>query len=184
MNIVESEETKISADGREITTEMLRRCHGKRYMEECLAYYRQKFTAFAWEAGYSPYFHDWLHNYSPDGLSIMDGNVGESAEEIYAKEDIRSTPSLLWSFYRLYGTYFGDVIVRNLGGEWEIPSSIRLTLSRLLWWPELLFFHWNVKLNGKRIPVFKIAKWRFDGSGRVPSLAEAYDRIKSTGMWP
>lgn len=168
----------------EITAEALKRFHGKRYMEMCLTYYRQKFTVFACEAGYSPYFHDWLHNHSPDGLSIMDGNIGESAEDIYANEGINSTPSLLWSFYRLYGTYFGDVIVQNLGGEWVIPSSIRLALSRLLWWPELLYFHWYVRLNGKRIPVFKIAKWYLDGTGRVPSMTDAYKRIESSGAWP
>lgn len=164
--------------------ERARKSHGKRWLINSMDFSRLVFRGQCWQSGISIH----VYGYSREGLEILDkcwlGPDIESMAESLAKSGFQPSTSKLWGEYHMVGTYLGDIIVKNLGGDWHIPGTLRLALSRLLGWPELLFFHWNVKLNGKRIPVFKIAKWRFDGSERVPSLAEAYDRIKSTGTWP
>ena len=162
----------------------IRESHGKCFAVNYLGFLRRVFNRVWWQSGHS--IHEF--GYSRDGLRVLDERWLEpelrSIEEYFAESESGCSSSDLWGVYCMLGVYLGDVIVEDLGGEWRNPSTLRIELSRSLSWPELLFFHWNVKLNGKRIPVFKIAKWRFDGSERVPSLAEAYDRIKSTGTWP
>jgi len=81
------------------------------------------------------------------------------------------------------GGYFGEVIVRNLGGEWSFPRWWRFYFSEIVGRPGVDMDHYFVIHKGNKIPILKIARWRFDGSGRVKSLYEVYKEIEATGKW-
>ncbi|MFY9606717.1 MAG: hypothetical protein WAS24_08335 [Thermoplasmata archaeon] len=160
-----------------ITIEKLKSLRGREFLERSIEYFRNVIETSYSQVGYN------LAGYSPEKLRVIDSDVTGSAKEACAREGVPAEPGILWSAYHGIGSYFGTVIVHNLGGHWRTPSTVRFQLSQMLGRPGILFDHWYVELNGKRIPVFKIARWRCDGSGRVKSLAEVYERIASGRSW-
>jgi len=89
----------------------------------------------------------------------------------------------LLSMYLGIGSYFGEVIIQNIGGEWIIPSRWKYWRARIAGDYIILFNNWYIYLKGHQIPVMNIAKGKLDGSGRVKSLYEAYKKIESRGKW-
>lgn len=160
-----------------ITLEELKSLRGQEFLEKSIEYFRASFEATYLRGGID------LSGYSLENLRVIDHSIIESAARICSEEGIPLDSGILWSVYHGVGSYFGTVIVRNLGGRWRTPSTLRFWLSHILGRPGILFDHWYVELKGERIPVFKIARWRCDGSGRVPSLAKAYEKIASGRSW-
>jgi len=160
-----------------ITLEELKSLQGKEFLERSIDYYRKGFEAAYLRAGIN------LGDYSSDNLRAIDTDWKGSAEKICLEEGIPSDSGILSSVYHGVGSYFGTVIVRSLQGRWRTPSTLRFWLSQALLKPGILFNHWCVEVNGKKIPVFKIARWRCDGSGRVSSLVEVYEKIASGRSW-
>jgi len=157
--------------------ENLKSFRGREFLEKSIEYFRVSFEGAYLRAGID------LGDYSPDNLKAIDSDWKGSAEKICSEEGIPLDPGILWSVYHGVGSYLGTVIVRNLGGRWRTPSTLRFWLSQMLGRPGILFDHWYVELKGENIPVFKIARWRCDGSGRVKSLAEAYEEVAFKGFW-
>ena len=89
------------------------------------------------------------------------------------------------------GGVLGEVIIRNLGGEWVYPSYARMRaylILRDIGIPislsgRILFPKIQVRLKGELIPVMKIAKLRIGWDERVFSLPKAYEEIRRTGKW-
>ncbi len=160
-----------------ITFEQLKSLHGRDFLVKSIAYYSDLFIEAIGKYGVD------LSDYAPYKLKMIDQHFFESAKEACLGEGIPLEEGILLAVYHAVGSYFGVVIVRNLGGAWRHPSILRFWLSRLLGRPTLLFDHWYVVAKGKRIPVFKIARWRCDGSGRVLSLTEVYGRIAAGREW-
>lgn len=167
------------APSKAMNAEQLRSLRGKSLLVGLLEYSRETFHSVCWQSGISLH----LYGHSIDGLKAIDRNINESALEACRAVGLEPEPHVLWEVYHYVGTYFGDVIVNNLGGRWLFPSRFRLWISQIMRRPEILFDHWYVELRGNRIPVFKIARWRCDGSGRVKSLVEVYEEMASKGLW-
>jgi len=166
-----------SSEAEALTAETLKSLRGKEFLEKSIDYFRKSLETVALRDGYD------IGDYSPDRLRIVDDHWLESAKEACAKEGIPPESGVLWSMYHGVGSYFGTVIIRNLGGRWRTPSTLTFWLSQALARPGILFNHWYVEVKGEKIPVFRIARWRCDGSGRVRSLAEAYEKIASGKSW-
>jgi hypothetical protein len=89
------------------------------------------------------------------------------------------------------GAVLGEVIIRNLGGEWVYPPFWRIILFQafggigipLSLRGRIIFPKIQVKLNGKLIPVMKIGRLRVKWDERVFSLSKAYEEIKAWGEW-
>lgn len=160
-----------------ITVEQLKSLRGREFLEKSIVCFNGLFVDTIMRYGVD------IGDYSPERLRVIDDHFFESAKEACLKEGIPSDPGILWSMYHGVGSYFGTVVIRNLKGRWRTPSTLRFWLSQTLMSPGILFNHWFVEVNGKKIPVFKIARWRCDGSGRVRSLAEAYEKIASGRPW-
>jgi hypothetical protein len=157
--------------------ERLRSLRGRHYLEESIEFYRKALVTVALREGRD------LSDYSRACLRAIDRDIEEDAGRVLKRGSIESTSNTLWTMYHMLGSYFGTVIVEKLGGHWRTPNIIRYWQSRFLWNPSFLFDYWYVELNGHNIPVFKIVRWRCDGSGRVKSLAEVYERIASGRSW-
>jgi hypothetical protein len=157
--------------------EELRALRGRQFLEGSIEYYRKTLEAIGMRIGID------LTDYSLESLRAIDTNCLESAEEACRQEGIPPLPGVIWSMYHGVGSYLGTTIVRNLGGDWLIPSTLRLWVSSVLSRPRVLFDHWYVIVKGERIPVFKIARWRCDGSRRVRSLVQVYERIAAGKTW-
>ena len=160
-----------------ITLEELKLLRGREFLKKSIDYFRKSLETVASRDGYD------IGDYSPDRLRAIDDHWLGSAKEACAKEGIPPESGVLWSMYHGVGSYFGTVIIRNLGGCWRTPSALTFWLSQALARPGILFNHWYVEVKGEKIPVFKIARWRCDGSGRVRSLAEAYEKIAAGRSW-
>ena len=166
------------SEKKEVTTvEQLKLLRGREFLEKSIVCFDGLFVDASMRVGVD------ISDHSPERLRVIDGHVFESAKEACLKEGVPPEPGILWSMYHGLGSYFGTVIVRNLGGRWRTPSTLRFWLSQILGRPGILFDHWFVELDRKKIPVFKIARWRGDGSGRVKSLTEAYEEVASKGFW-
>lgn len=124
-------------------------------------------------------------DFSPSSLEVIDSTPFLSRlRDPKRVEDWGLTGIYYYYFRKMIGSYFGMVIVRNLGGEWRYPSRLlRIVAFKCLYFP-WFFDRFFVVVNGVKIPVMRIVRLWCDGSGRVPSLAEAYETIKRNGMWP
>lgn len=160
-----------------ITMEKLRSLRGREFLEKSVSFFDRLFVDTIMREGED------ISDHSPERLRLIDEHFFESAKEACLRGGIPPDEGILWSAYHGVGSYFGLVIVRNLCGQWRTPSNVVFWLSRAIGRPSVLFNHWFVELNGKKIPVFKIARWRCDGSGRVRSLAEVYEKIASGRSW-
>lgn len=160
-----------------ISWERLKSLRGKSYLEESIEFYRKGFMTIWFRDGLD------LSSYSEECLKALDNDIKDDAGKVLNRGSKEAASNTLWTLYHMLGSYFGTVIARNLGGHWRTPSALRYWQSRLLWNPAFLFDYWYVELNGNMIPVFKIVRWRCDGSGRVKSLTEVYERIASGHAW-
>ena len=136
-------------------------------------------------------------DFSPNSLWLIDNY--EFPSPLALNIEIRDYNLSVVAFYCFIGSYLGDTIRKNLGGEWEYPSRFRWAMFSLLsiifgkriWIFGYLMKGCNIKLGKKRIPVMKIAskmlvnikKNRASYSKKYCSLNIIYERIRTTGDW-
>lgn len=82
----------------------------------------------------------------------------------------------LWLLNMVMGWYFGEVLVRNLGGRWRYPSRFYALLALLLFKPGIAYRHWYVVVGKQKVPVFELARRR-GTMGPDESLFRAYQII-------
>ena len=87
-----------------------------------------------------------------------------------------ASPANLWLLHLPLGSYFGEVLVRNLGGKWRHPSRILGILALLLSRPGLVYSHWYVVVGKQKVPVFELARRR-GTMGPEESLFRVYQLI-------
>ena len=75
-------------------------------------------------------------------------------------------------------SYFGEVLVKNLGGKWRYPSRLVVFYSYYTGYLSPVFRHWFVLVGKQRIPVFEIVRRRMI-IGQEESLVKAYHDIAS-----
>ena len=128
---------------------------------------------------------------SPKNLAIIDQSLSCNIEDFIrnqAQKEDREIKhpihEMKMAAYVFIGIYLGDVVCKNLGGKWELPGIIRYQGARIFQKGPIFFNKWFIILgNGKKIPVLKIARLRFDGSQKIKSLHEVYEKIRTTGDW-
>lgn len=116
-------------------------------------------------------------DYSPGSLSQLDEDLPENLSEEIRLRGFNPAPDVLWAFHSGLGSYLGEVLIRNLGGEWRYPSRIVTFLAWLLNRPRLLYRFWYVIVRGKRVAVFEIARRREILGPKRASLARAYEDV-------
>jgi len=132
-------------------------------------------------------------DYSPHSISLIDEMLSANLKIEFQKDNVMISDINLQGLYQGIGGYFGKTIVKNMNGSWVYPS-IGVLFIGLIVDPnrhpsigtyEVRFInnHIYVAINGKKIPVMKIARWRCNGSLRIKSLYEVYERIRTTGNW-
>lgn len=82
----------------------------------------------------------------------------------------------IWLVHMWTGSYFGEVMVRNLHGRWQFPNAIIALIALMLRRPGMMYRHWYVIVEGQKIPVFELARRR-ETMGQRESLYEAYRLI-------
>ena len=127
-------------------------------------------------------------DYSPGSLRLFERhNPADGCRD----EFVRVNGTFLTNMSVLEGAVLGEVIIRNLGGEWVYPpfwrivifSALRgigipLSIGGRIMFPEI-----QVMLNGKMIPVMTIGRLRVKWNKRIFSLSNVYEEIKATGGW-
>jgi hypothetical protein len=74
------------------------------------------------------------------------------------------------------GSYFGEVLIRNLAGRWKYPSRFLVLYCIYSGYASPIFHHWYVVVGGQKVPVLELAKRRLM-MGPKESLVEAYNAI-------
>jgi hypothetical protein len=128
--------------------------------------------------------------YSPKGLSCIDESFSKkkfeggilSFENGYGRQ---ATEKEKKNFHDLLaygaGGYLGEIIVRQLGGEWKYPDwrdyheAVKRHDQGYL--TDMVY----VELHCKKIPVREIGRLRLEN--KISSLVKVYDEIKATGNW-
>ena len=122
-----------------------------------------------------------IFDYSSVSLRNVLDEMQYSMPNMINGEALSPNHFLIWCLG--IGGCFGETIIRNLGGKWQFPNRMDLEIARIRNKPERLVDHYFVVQGKNRIPVMKIARWRYDGNGRVKSLYEIYEKIRTTGDW-
>jgi hypothetical protein len=120
-------------------------------------------------------------DYSVESLERMEHHVlpqtpEQFKEQIRALED-QSVPRL-WFFSMGFGSYFGEVIIRNLGGKWKYPSRILVFLCLWGGYISPVYRHWYVVVGKQKVPVFDIMKSRLEMGAKGVSLVRIYREIE------
>jgi hypothetical protein len=128
---------------------------------------------------------------SPKNLAILEQFLSGNIENFIRTQAQKEGRELGYPMYEIkmalyvfIGIYFGDVICKNLGGNWKLPGIISYYVARIFQIPSLFYDRWYIILgNRKRIPVLKIVRLRFDNGQQAKSLYEIYEKIRMTGDW-
>lgn len=122
-------------------------------------------------------------DYSPSSLERLESCEVQTPEEYreevvrYAAKPGRSTSqAAMWFMHMGLGSYFGEVLVRNLGGKWRYPSRVLVAIALLTFRPGIAYRHWYVVVGKRKIPVFELARRR-QVMGSTESLAAKYREI-------
>ena len=75
------------------------------------------------------------------------------------------------------GSYFGEVILRILGGRWKYPSRLRVFLSLYTSYSSPIFLNWFVIVGKQKVPVFEIARQRMILGTEGESFTQIYRKI-------
>ncbi len=91
-------------------------------------------------------------DYSPESLEVLDELIDETWDKErfndaqFGGEDMKSLS--LTGMVMQFGSYFGETLVRNLGGEWNKAPQNQSGIS----------FQWIVNVQGNTVNVFHIAE--------------------------
>ena len=116
-------------------------------------------------------------DHSPKSLAQLDDDLPESITREAERKGYAFDKETLWAFHAGLGSYFGEVLVRNLGGEWKYPNRLAVALALLLNRPDILYGHWFVVVDKRKVRVFEIARRRETLGKEKASLFKAYEEI-------
>jgi len=116
-------------------------------------------------------------DHSPKSLAQLDDDLPESITKEAERKGYEFDNRTVWAFHAGLGSYFGEVLVRNLGGEWRYPNRLAVAFALLLNRPDILYRHWFVVVGKLKVRVFEIARRRETLGKERASLFKAYDEI-------
>lgn len=119
-------------------------------------------------------------DYSVESLQVLDQWVlsqtpEEHRKNIKAMQD-QSLPSI-WFNYMKFGSYFAEVIIRNVGGKWKYPSRILVFFCLWAGYIGPAYRHWYLVVGDQKVPVFEIMKRRLEMGAKEVSLVQVYREI-------
>jgi hypothetical protein len=116
---------------------------------------------------------------TPSSLMALDKELPQSLDEVAKSLGFDLDANDLLSLYAGVGVYLGMVLVRALGAKWCYPGRLVRIAAWSLRRPEILYKHWFVSIDSRKIPIFEIAKRRETLGKDRASLIDAYDEIVS-----
>jgi hypothetical protein len=116
-------------------------------------------------------------DHSPKSLARLDDDLPESITEEAKRKGYKFDNRTMWAFHAGLGSYFGEVLVRNLDGEWKYPNRLAVAFAFLLNRPDILYRHWFVVVGKLKVRVFDIARRRETLGKEKASLFKAYEEI-------
>jgi vacuolar-type H+-ATPase subunit E/Vma4 len=147
--------------------------HPPRYSRAYLSQHLKAVHEVFWIA----HSHEMNPDYSPRSLAQLDDDLPENLAAEAESRGTQVDSKMLWAFHAGLGSYFGEVLVRNLGGEWRYPNRLAAILSSLLNRPDILYGHWYVMIGKLKVRVFQIAYLREAFGKERASLLKAYEKI-------
>lgn len=122
-----------------------------------------------------------IADYAPSSLARFDESLSNDIRsEIPRMGHPEPDLETLWFFYAMLGSYFGDVLVHNLGGNWRYPNSLVALVGLTFGRPDWIYRRWYVVVGRRKIPVFVIAMRRHTLGRDKASLVKAYEEIART----
>lgn len=120
-------------------------------------------------------------DFSVDSLEAFDRQVLARTPEEFKKRTAALDPrtSSMWVWYVGPGSYFAEVIIRNLGGQWKYPSRILVFFCIWAGYISPVYHHWYVTVGKQKVPVFEIMKRRLEMGANQVSLVRIYSEIKN-----
>jgi hypothetical protein len=138
-------------------------------------------TAFS-QISLSMVRHYTIPDYTPGSLEKLEPYHGQTPTEYEElliwrnNHGLSNSPDQLWLMWMTLGCYFGEVLVRNLGGKWKYPSRLYGYLAVAFNWPGLAYRHWYVIVGKQKVPVFELSRRRCV-MGPDESIYRAYQLI-------
>jgi len=121
-------------------------------------------------------------DYSVESLEVFDKRVLSQTPEEHLNElkamDDQSLGHMWWG-YMVFGNYFAEVIIRNLGGRWRYPSRILVFFCLWAGYISPAYRHWYVVVGKQKVPVFEIMRRRAEMGANQVSLVRIYSEIKN-----
>ncbi|MEM0343594.1 MAG: hypothetical protein QXU73_05030 [Thermoplasmata archaeon] len=144
-----------------------------KYSRKHLEMHLDKIREVFWKAARQ----DGISGYSPENLRRFDDVLSDfrpTFAELGCPDPDLAT---LWGAYAGVGSYFGDVLVNNLGGRWRYPNQLVTILGLIFERPDWIYRHWYVAVGRRKVPVFIIAMRRHTLGREKASLVKAYEEI-------
>jgi hypothetical protein len=113
-----------------------------------------------------------ISSHRPGDLEVIDQLIDERLRETLRHGNAgyeRATLAL--------GSYLGEVIVRNLGGEWHFPRFHQLLVVLISKDVFKADKYWFVVLGGEEIHVFDAARKAIEGTSNTHSLSGFYHQL-------
>jgi hypothetical protein len=143
--------------------------------------YSREFLRFHLKAAYDDFWAAYSFtanlNNSRASLEELDTSLPQSIEDELNSLGRNVDIATLWTLHAGLGSYFGEVLVKELNGRWRYPSRFLTMVAWLLHRPDVLYRHWYVVVGAQRVPVFEIARRRETLGREKASLVDAYKRI-------
>jgi hypothetical protein len=83
----------------------------------------------------------------------------------------------MWFYHMMAGSYFTEVIIRNLGGKWKYPSRVLVFFCLWAGYISPVYRHWYLIVGKQKVPVFEIVRRRLEMGARELSLVQVYSEI-------
>src|SRR3989454_8312413 len=111
-----------------------------------------------------------LSDFKPANLRVIDRLFGPPFSD-RVKQDAKTYSTSVVAF----GSYLGEVMIRNLGGEWHFPNFFQLIVASISWSHFTTSRYMYVVLGKKEARVFRAARLAIDKTSKAFSLYEFYE---------
>ncbi len=109
-----------------------------------------------------------ISDHTPGNLRLIDAVADERFRATLLRRGEIESASIA------FGTYLGEVFVRNLGGDWHYPSWLQAVMGSISRDPFRAERDCYISLRGQRVFVFKAARDTIEETSAVFSLFEFY----------
>jgi len=119
-------------------------------------------------------------DYSVESLQVLDRRALSQTPEEF-RNDIKEMKdqslASMWFNYMKFGSYFAEVIMKNLGGRWRYPNRILVFFCLWAGYISPAYRHWYLVVGKQKVPVFEIMRRRLEMGAKEESLVKVYNEI-------